>query len=1182
MNSARPVLLSTIGLLLAFAVSAGAQTTTEFHLRDGDSGDVCCRPLKTTAPTIASAVTLQSTDLKNHGTEHGFIGQFLTLASVPNWYGAIASGSTIRFRLWMRKTASWGVIYPEAQLRLNNGVGSLFCQATGVAAAIPPDAPSNQALTTTLTEYVFSCATTTTVNLTTTDRLWLYAGYYLATGPGNHAVRAELTFEAPSTDSRVVVPNPVAPTPTITGFNYASAPPTTVVRITGTNFGSGSVTRSVTFDGAPVTTANWTSTTVDATVPAGLAPGPSPDLVSVQVRVIVQQVQSAPATFSINPPPTLTSVTPSTAHTTDVVIVAGQNFLATQAQGSSTVKFNNITASPSSWSNTSIQVPVPAGETTGTVVVTVAGRSTTAGLPFTLIPPPVVSALYPASGQTGAPVTIVGQRFGVSQGTNTITFNNTVATPTQWTDTVIKATVPVGATTGPLVVKVSNQPSPDTPFTVLVAGGMAGTITRVTGGTAITGATVQALLAGVTKGTATTASDGSYSIPGLDPGTYDVRVLKSGFSMELRTGNVVSSSNTTTVNVAMYVPGSATGKVTQVDGVTPIVGAAVSVYDGSFQKGTTNTNATGDYTVGNLHPGALTVQAASAGYRTGEQTAAIAESAATTTNFSLDGAPAGPVLYAYDELGRLVQVTDPSGHSAIYRYDAVGNITAIERPGATIVSISDFSPNGGPVTTAVTIHGAGFSPTPSQNIVKFNGIDAVVSAATATEISTTVPAGATDGAITVTVSAVTGTSSTTFDVTLPSSPTVTGFTPTSAAAGTAVTINGTNFDSPSNDTLRLNLSPSQVVSANPTAIQTTVPPNATTGRVTVSTPNGTAVSTDYLWLAPSPYALSALGPTTAASLNTDIPVSAPSDKIALLAFEGTEGRRVAINATNINGSLGVTANVHLYTPFGSVLRTLSNVQSSGFLDTVALRWTGTYSVVFDPLTSAAMTGTLRLVDVDPDDTGPIAFSTLTDPQPVTVNTTMGQNVRRTFTGTAGHRFSLEQSGFTCFTGTHSIIAPGGSELAPATCAGFVEPTVGVPVTGTYTVLVDPKDANYGTTTLKLYDVPADLSGTLTINDPATSVPLVTPGQNASYTFSGSNTQAIRIQLSDGISGTLSCVTMKLLRPDLINGGFTELASTSGCGGFELTHTLPANDIYTIKIDPIGNSAGTATVRIVWP
>ena len=66
------------------------------------------------------------------------------------------------------------------------------------------------------------------------------------------------------------------------------------------------------------------------------------------------------------------------------------------------------------------------------------------------------------------------------------------------------------------------------------------------------------------------------------------------------------------------------------------------------------------------------------------------------------------------------------------------------------VSIIEFTPDSGPVGAAVTIYGTGFSTTASQNTVTFNGVAATVTAATTTKISTSVPAGATTGPISVT------------------------------------------------------------------------------------------------------------------------------------------------------------------------------------------------------------------------------------------------------------------------------------------------------------------------------------------------------------------------------------------------------------------------------------------------
>jgi hypothetical protein len=83
--------------------------------------------------------------------------------------------------------------------------------------------------------------------------------------------------------------------------------------------------------------------------------------------------------------PTLTSLSPTTGPVGTSVTIAGTNFGATQ--GTSTVKFNGTTATPTSWAATSIVVPVPAGATTGTVVVTVGGLASN-GLSFTVTVPP--------------------------------------------------------------------------------------------------------------------------------------------------------------------------------------------------------------------------------------------------------------------------------------------------------------------------------------------------------------------------------------------------------------------------------------------------------------------------------------------------------------------------------------------------------------------------------------------------------------------------------------------------------------------------------------------------------------------------------------------------------------------------------------------------------------------------
>jgi N-acetylneuraminic acid mutarotase len=90
-------------------------------------------------------------------------------------------------------------------------------------------------------------------------------------------------------------------------------------------------------------------------------------------------------------------------------------------------------------------------------------------------------------------------------------------------------------------------------------------------------------------------------------------------------------------------------------------------------------------------------------------------------------------------------------------------------------TIASFAPSSGYVPfvntgipgTVVTLYGTNFSPTPANNIVKFNGTTATVSNATTTGLTVSVPQGATSGKISVTTNNLTGISSNDFTI-LPS------------------------------------------------------------------------------------------------------------------------------------------------------------------------------------------------------------------------------------------------------------------------------------------------------------------------------------------------------------------------------------------------------------------------------
>ncbi|HEV2520844.1 MAG TPA: DUF4038 domain-containing protein [Candidatus Acidoferrales bacterium] len=247
--------------------------------------------------------------------------------------------------------------------------------------------------------------------------------------------------------------------PSITNLNPASGAVGTMVTITGTNFGTSQGSSTVTFNGITAGTgSSWSATSIAIKVPAGATTG--------SVVVTVGGVPSNGVSFTVtDPPPSISGLNPASGAISTSVTISGTYFGATK--GSNTVTFNGTMATPTSWSNTSIVIPVPSGATTGNVVVTVSGV-TSNGMNFTVTDPaPNISGLNPVSGAVGASVTITGTNFGTSQGSSTVTFNGISAgTASNWSATSIGVNVPAGATTGEVGVTVAGAVSNGVPFTV--------------------------------------------------------------------------------------------------------------------------------------------------------------------------------------------------------------------------------------------------------------------------------------------------------------------------------------------------------------------------------------------------------------------------------------------------------------------------------------------------------------------------------------------------------------------------------------------------------------------------------------------------------------------------------------------------------------------------------------------
>lgn len=158
-----------------------------------------------------------------------------------------------------------------------------------------------------------------------------------------------------------------------------------------------------------------------------------------------------------------------------------------------------------------------------------------------------------------------------------------------------------------------------------------------------------------------------------------------------------------------------------------------------------------------------------------------------------------------------------------------------EPPPAPAPTITSFTPTSGPEGQSVTVTGTGLT---GATNVSFNGLSATFTVDSDTQITATVPGGATTGPVSVTTPGGTATSSGSFTVT---SPTITSFSPTSGAPNTQVQINGTLLTGTTS--VKFNGVSAQFVVMSDIKIVAKAPAGAGSGPISVSGPNGTGTST---------------------------------------------------------------------------------------------------------------------------------------------------------------------------------------------------------------------------------------------------------------------------------------------------------------------------------------------------
>lgn len=222
-------------------------------------------------------------------------------------------------------------------------------------------------------------------------------------------------------------------------------------------------------------------------------------------------------------------------------------------------------------------------------------------------------------------------------------------------------------------------------------------------------------------------------------------------------------------------------------------------------------------------------------------------------------------------------------------------------------TISGFSPGFGTNGQGfIVITGTGFSP--GSLLVKFNNVTASASASSPTQINAFVPSTATTGPISVKV----GTGPEVFSqnsfIVIGPQAYITNF-PSTASSGTAITIFGVHFTGAT----AVKFSGTNATFTPPTSdgqIQATVPPNVTTGPISITTSKGTGFSTSNFYGLP---VISGFSPAN----------GRVGTNITIIGRNFTDATSVPVNGMNvpgftINSATNITLTVSTNTTTGKV------------------------------------------------------------------------------------------------------------------------------------------------------------------------------------------------------------------------------------------------------------------------
>jgi len=549
--------------------------------------------------------------------------------------------------------------------------------------------------------------------------------------------------------------------------------------------------------------------------------------------------------------------------------------------GIGTGSFNDTTIPTPTWT---APVNATGASRTCALKVTVSdghGFSKVATHVQTVLSIPRITSLAPSAAAVGASVVITGASL---TGTTDVTFGGGVTVaPSVVTATRVTVTVPAGAVTGPL--------SLTTPAGTGVSTAIFKVLPKITGFTpagVVAGSATEVVVSGTNLRGATgepSVKVGTFAIPGPSVVSSTPTELRFRVPVPATTGKIsVKTLDGTTTSVAAltviytpkptsFVPASAAvGATVSITG-TNLMAATDVIFTGGVSVVPTAVTATSLKVV--VPAGALTgpvtvtnaagTAATTAGFKvlpriTGFTPASVVAGSVTVvtingTNLTaLTGTPtvkvgafvipAGLVVSTPTQITFTVPLGAVTGKISVKTLDGTAtsatNVTVMQPPKPT-----GFAPVAAAVGAVVTISGANL--TGATAVTFTGGATGIPLAVTATSVRVMVPAGALTGVVSVTNPLGTGTSAAIFKVL----PKITSFTPPSGAVGAQVVVTGTNLKTGvGHPVAKVGTIVAVVDDSSLTSVTFTIPPAALTGRISLVTADGTAVSVVPLVVTP--------------------------------------------------------------------------------------------------------------------------------------------------------------------------------------------------------------------------------------------------------------------------------------------------------------------------------------------